>query len=51
MSYYTVQAIVISLAIIIGIHYLITKVLFNEKNYKKKMKKKVVFDLPTEAEN
>jgi hypothetical protein len=50
MSYYTIQAVVISLAVIIGIHYLITKVLFNEKKYKNKMKKKVVFKLPQEQE-
>ena len=50
MSYYTIQAVVISLAVIIGIHYLITKVLFNEKKYKNKMKKKVVFKLPQEEE-
>lgn len=48
MSYYTVQAIIISLLVIIGIHYLITNVLFNEKKYKNKMKKKVVFKLPQE---
>lgn len=50
MSYYTIQAIVIALLVIIGIHYLITKVLFNEKKYKNKMKKKVVFQLPNEEQ-
>ena len=50
MSYYTIQAIIISLLVIIGIHYLITKVLFNEKKYKNKMKKKVVFQLPQDEE-
>lgn len=50
MSYYTVQAIIISLLVILGIHYLITNVLFNEKKYKNKMKKKVVFQLPQEEE-
>ena len=50
MSYYTIQAIVIALLVIIGIHYLITKVLFNEKKYKNKMKKKGVFQLPNEEQ-
>lgn len=50
MSYYTAQAIFISLLVIIAIHYLITNVLFNEKKYKNKMKKKVVFQLPQEEE-
>ena len=50
MSYYTVQAIIISLLVIIGIHYLITNVLFNEKKYKNKMKKKVIFKLPQEED-
>ena len=50
MSYYTIQAVIISLLVILGIHYLITKVLFNEKKYKNKIKKKVVFKLPQEEE-
>ena len=46
---FTVQAIIISLLVIIGIHYLITNI-YLMKKYKNKMKKKVIFKLPQEED-